>query len=423
LLTVYRQHYVVTVVKESESLSSNSSESDDNDDNDDDDLELAYKPLFAFAKYDTCTVKVQGVTWPLKMADAKTQISTPKSEQLNRGVTYEIPAGYRRPLVGFIREIEFMTVDDIKSHNCLHRATYLIKILDLFAEELQDRAKDGKTSALFRSRILNPILQRQLKGTDDHEPELLKRAVGTAPGAAAKFYLEHDPLDPKWANILRRATLYLWTVRLSLRFLHQSITDVDYNAARDNTEALLAGRKQVPDEDFLASKSYYDFERKLIGLESLQWLSNSSGPRVNDFLPPIMIHALIGRTLAQVAGQMNTLARISSKPTNNKGSDREESQKDCQESQSKAPSAAEEEEEVGEKVDEDQEEEGEKVDEDQEGSTHNTPKGPADADKEGGEREGEGLDQEDPKSFRNSQNGGEQDDSAVPPTGESDDAA
>ena len=73
---------------------------------------------------------------------------------------YRIHAGYRRVLAGFIREIEFTTVDKVETHDCVFRGIYLIKILDHFAEELAHAPPNSVTR--FRSRVLNPLLQRRL---------------------------------------------------------------------------------------------------------------------------------------------------------------------------------------------------------------------------------------------------------------------
>ena len=60
----------------------------------------------------------------------------PKPEEVMPPREYRIHAGYRRVLAGFIREIEFMTVDKLETHDCVFLGIYLIKVLDHFAEEL-----------------------------------------------------------------------------------------------------------------------------------------------------------------------------------------------------------------------------------------------------------------------------------------------
>ena len=88
-----------------------------------------------------------------------------------------------------------MVDDKIKSHNYLFWAVYLIKILDIFAEELDTMPKD--TPFRFCSHILNPLLQHQLCGISDHESEMIFRQVGNTMEDTTNFYLMLDPLDPK----------------------------------------------------------------------------------------------------------------------------------------------------------------------------------------------------------------------------------
>ena len=88
------------------------------------------------------------------------EVINPKPEEVMPPREYRIHAGYRRVLAGFIREIEFTTVDKVETHDCVFRGIYLIKILDHFAEELAHAPPNS--GARFRSRVLNPLLQRRL---------------------------------------------------------------------------------------------------------------------------------------------------------------------------------------------------------------------------------------------------------------------
>jgi hypothetical protein len=102
-----------------------------------------------------------------------------------------------------------MTVDKLESHNCMFRATYLIKVPDCFADELQRFAgKPTMSPVRFRSQVLNPILQRQRQGVYDHEPGMVKVDAGETLSAAAAYYLKVDPLEPRRIDDLRRAILY-----------------------------------------------------------------------------------------------------------------------------------------------------------------------------------------------------------------------
>ena len=88
-----------------------------------------------------------------------------------------------------------MYQDNISFHTTLHCATYLIKILDSFAVELP-LIRGRLSPETWRSRVLNPLLQRQLNGVSDQEPEMVEQAVRSTPEKVARFYLGADLLNP-----------------------------------------------------------------------------------------------------------------------------------------------------------------------------------------------------------------------------------
>ena len=222
----------------------------------------------------------------MTMPEDKAELSTPKKSQLGTATVYRIHAGYRRLLLGFTREIEFMTVDKLKSHNCLFRATYLIKVLDLFAGELVRHSAATADFSGYRSQVLNPILQRQVRGVYDHEAEMVRLSVGDTLEDAAKFYLSWDPLETKHINILLRGILYIWPVRLSFALLSRKATSALYDLGRTNTEALLMDRRKVKDEEFLKSTYLYDWERRIVDLEGLErFYQDLVEPIVSSCLP------------------------------------------------------------------------------------------------------------------------------------------
>ena len=91
--------------------------------------------------------------------------------------------------------------DNVTEGNCLFRATYLLKVLDLFAKELVGIA--AELPQRWRSRVLNPILQRQLAGVLDNVPNMVELQVGRSVEEAAQFYLTVDPLNPDNTQIGR----------------------------------------------------------------------------------------------------------------------------------------------------------------------------------------------------------------------------
>ena len=195
-------------------------------------------------------------------------ITDPTRAELGNAEEYEIHRGYRPFILGLIREVEFMTRDKIKTHNCLFRGVYLIKVMDLFAEELKGA---HMVTARWRSRVLNPLLQRQLRGVSDHEPEAVRNEVGNTLEASAAFYLTHDPLNTALTGKLRRNILYIWHVRLSLDFLGYKYVEGSAEIAIENSQALLDNRGLYADEEFDEDK-LYSFERNVIKAENIERL-------------------------------------------------------------------------------------------------------------------------------------------------------
>jgi hypothetical protein len=98
--------------------------------------------------------------------------------------------------------------------------TYAQKIIDALVDELTER---GPTQGdlRWRSRVLNPILQRQLHGYMDHEPQMLATEFGDLEGEALKkavntFYLSRDPLHPSEQFSFREGVLYVTQARWGL---------------------------------------------------------------------------------------------------------------------------------------------------------------------------------------------------------------
>ena len=222
--------------------------------------------LFAYGENDLCEVTVQDVRWPARTPLATRELQRPPAKYLKNLRTYRIHAGYRRVLLGFLREIDFMYEDKISYHSCLHRATYLLKILDLFAQDLT-RIPPGNESS-WRSRSLNPLLQRQLHGLSDHEAKMTQLGVGKSRDEAVKFYLGVDPLHPRNIHQLMREILYVSPVRLGLGFLSRRADDQEYANTEDNTDTLFEDRRQISDKEYGESK-LLPYELRLIKREKL----------------------------------------------------------------------------------------------------------------------------------------------------------
>jgi len=226
------------------------------------------KPWFACRANQTCKVTVRSVIWNAAITPEERSITTPEPHQLLPAIEYKVPAGYRRVIECFMREIRLMTEDRLKTHNCLFRATYLVEILDCFAEELGSMTQRYKKNPTrFRSRVFNPLLQRQLRGAYDQEPTIVKLTVGKTPEDAADFYLRLDPLHPKNADMMLRGILYIWPVRFSIALGINPATEGMYKRSMENTKELLRQRSTIKDEDL--SDKLYKFEVTLIVEEGL----------------------------------------------------------------------------------------------------------------------------------------------------------
>ena len=190
-------------------------------------------------KYDNdteCTVVFRSVIGDPDIPP--TTILDISEEDLTRPIEYVVHAGYRPCLTAFIREIDFMVKGQNSSHNCIFRGTYLIKVLDRFLDELEARPRlQAKTR--FRSKVLNPILQRLMRGIIDYEASSVQVAVGDTSEESAAFYLGKDPLDESNRITMLHNSLYVWPVRNSYSFLEKGqVTQTAFDKTLNNTQFL-----------------------------------------------------------------------------------------------------------------------------------------------------------------------------------------
>lgn len=241
-------------------------------------------PFFGHKENDICRVIVHKVQRGTGTSKRVSETTRPTDEVLAPGKKYDVHPGYRRFLLGFLREIDFAGKDGLKSHNALFREIYLLKILDLFAIELENRPPT--LFRRFRSRVLNPLLQRQLQGIPDHEAEMARMVIPT-PVAAAEFYLKLDPILHLCERMWQRGILYIWPVRMSFSLLRSPATEEGYKSGLRNTKALLEKRIQAGD-DYDEGDGLYEFELKVVRSEGLQ----SYFPA---FIPPVSAHCSLIR--------------------------------------------------------------------------------------------------------------------------------
>jgi hypothetical protein len=224
--------------------------------------------LFRYGQEETFDIVVHKISRLDTLSPTEQETIPPTPAEIGPGVTYKIHAGYRRVLAGFLREIDFTEEDEMKSHVSVFRSTYLMIILDKFAKELAKVVIAAPER--FRSVVLNPLLQRQLRGIPDDEVMAVKLEVGPSLADSAKFYLLKDPLDPHHVPVILRNLLYITTVRMSLMYIGSCCPDGD-NAteiALHNTGHLSAERVKVSDETWEATR-FSGYEVKIMELEGL----------------------------------------------------------------------------------------------------------------------------------------------------------
>jgi len=147
--------------------------------------------------------------------------------------SFSIPAAY-------VRIIDQLTKESVHgkhnaSHEALRRATYAEETLDALGKELFRH--DTVCGPGFRSIVLNPILQRQMRGVPSHYTPLVRRAIagGDRPvtiDRATRFYLEVDPIDPESIPSFRRNAVYIPEMRWHLAVLMGACSVRDIEAFR-----------------------------------------------------------------------------------------------------------------------------------------------------------------------------------------------
>ena len=163
-----------------------------------------------------------------------------------------------------------MAQDKFEDPGYRFRARYLIKVLDAFARELDtaDTIDPGK----FRSKVLNPLLQRRLRGVPDGASEAVKDQTGGTKNTIFAFYLGQDPMEPRWVRRTLRQILYITSIRLSFALLFKKGTEVDLLAAEENTKWLEEhlGTNFTDDQRFCNEDPVWNFELQVIKDEGLE---------------------------------------------------------------------------------------------------------------------------------------------------------
>jgi hypothetical protein len=237
--------------------------------------------LFQYSLQDTVEIKVHYIL--RNPREPPQQDIIPDSLHLDKAppISCVVHAGYKHVLLGFLREIKFVTRDALGTSNAfiIFRAWYLIKVLDAFVAELLDLWKRQHTfhptnmqptpGPSFRSKVLNPLLQRQLRGIADHDLDAIRSSAGTSIEDIKSFYLEKDPLDPNLSTTYLRNILYSTPGHCSLALFSSTATDTELDNIATST-AILQQRRTTA-TDWIGS-DLSDLEVSIIEAHGLQHL-------------------------------------------------------------------------------------------------------------------------------------------------------
>jgi len=163
-----------------------------------------------------------------------------------------IPVQYARIVHQFILEDSHGSVDT--AHESLRRKTYAQRMLDELGFELD--AFEG-TAAKFRSAVLTPVLQRQLRGVPDAYAPSVQAAIGRygrppTIAAVTTFYLGVDPLDPRCIPSYRRNLVYIREASWHLSVVMGATDPKSKRAFRESLishDAIMEALRAMPGRD------------------------------------------------------------------------------------------------------------------------------------------------------------------------------
>ena len=161
--------------------------------------------------------------------------------------TYRILAPYDRIISQLAAEIEHG--EDHDTHESRRRQEYAKRVLDMFATEVE-RYKGPEDE--FYSKILTPILVRQLKGLHDALSHVVRAMVsqGKPPATTAQaveFYFNIDPTHPRLIPHYRRQLINLPIARWHLATVYGVCTlgnGDSYDRFHDDHDGIMRSLKE-----------------------------------------------------------------------------------------------------------------------------------------------------------------------------------
>ena len=204
--------------------------------------------------------------------------------------------------------------DKNSAHEAQRRGSYARRVMEAFGEELEvhkELASQGTVASAWRSKVLTPILQRQLQGVPDAYAPSLEAGLGKGDGGGGddddddddddegkltisdvtEFYLGSDPLHPDNKKFYVRNLVYIREMRwhLAISLGKQKLESSEFfKQTLDNQDFLLDDPAEIsPDPDAFLAK-----ERAVLGTEGiLGWVQfkNVILHGVSLALAPIMV--------------------------------------------------------------------------------------------------------------------------------------
>lgn len=145
-----------------------------------------------------------------------------KSDDGYKWLDKHIPAPYDRVIHQLVAEAQLG--EETEAHEAVRRQVYAERTLDGFCKEIKAYKGDPVS---FRSKLLTPLLVRQLNGVDDGYTPSVQNAIHCLCPHKEKidiysttsFYLTKDPCSTIYIPAYRRHLLYLPTPRWHLGIL------------------------------------------------------------------------------------------------------------------------------------------------------------------------------------------------------------
>jgi hypothetical protein len=166
---------------------------------------------------------------------------------------YSVPAPYDRVIAQLITEDEHAKTHH--GHEAVRRQSYAKEVLDAFGREITNY--EGPDVS-FRSKVLTPILQRQLRGVADAYGPTVRDAIMDGDEGdpsirkVTEFYLSDDPTDPGFIPTYRRNLVYIPEARWHLGVVMKKNavgSSYGYNKIRKDTDKIIEGLGSEDDDD------------------------------------------------------------------------------------------------------------------------------------------------------------------------------